>query len=261
MSASPSPARPALGAGLEGSDVIVTGAAGGIGRAVAFGLADSGARVWAVDRPGSTLDDIVAALPGEGHRAFALDLADASAIAPAVSRIAAESGALWGLVHAAAFLRRETLADVTPESWDAQHDVNLRGTFFLVRAVGDALVAAGRGGRIVTFSSIAWQTGPILGSDAYVASKAGVVALTRGFARSLGPAGVTVNCIAPGQIDTPMQRADNTAATMAATAAACPLGRMGTPEEVAAVSTFLLSSHASFVSGATLNVSGGLLMY
>lgn len=250
-----------LGAGLAGAAVIVTGAAGGIGRAVAVGLADSGARVWALDRPGAPLGDVVATLPGEGHHAVELDLADPDAIAPAVERIVHEAGGLWGLVHAAAFLRREAVADVTPQSWDAQHDVNLRGTFFLVRAVGDALVAGGRGGRIVTFSSIAWQTGPILGSDAYVASKAGVVALTRGFARSLGPAGITVNCIAPGQIDTPMQRADNTEATMSATAAACPLGRMGAPEEVAAVATFLVSSHASFVSGATLNVSGGLLMY
>jgi NAD(P)-dependent dehydrogenase (short-subunit alcohol dehydrogenase family) len=252
---------PALGQGLDGRVVLVTGAAGGIGGAVARALAASGARVWASDRPGSELTRLVDELPGEGHRALELDLADAASIGPAIEALVAEAGGLWGLVHAAAFLRREPLADVTPESWDAQHDVNLRGTFFLVRAAGDALVAAGVGGRIVTFSSIAWQTGPILGSDAYVASKAGVVALTRGFARSLGPAGITVNCIAPGQIDTVMQRADNTGSTMAATAAACPLGRMGTPEEVAAVAVFLVSDHGSFVSGATLNVSGGLLMY
>lgn len=252
---------PALGEGLDGRVVLVTGAAGGIGGAVARALAASGARVWASDRPGSALADLVDELPGEGHRAVELDLADAASIAPAIESLVADAGGLWGLVHAAAFLRREPLAEVTPESWDAQHDVNLRGTFFLVRAVGDALTAAGAGGRIVTFSSIAWQTGPILGSDAYVASKAGVVALTRGFARSLGPAGITVNCIAPGQIDTIMQRADNTDSTMTATAAACPLGRMGTPEEVAAVAVFLVSDHGSFVSGATLNVSGGLLMY
>lgn len=252
---------PALGEGLDGRAVLVTGAAGGIGGAVARALAASGARVWASDRPGSALAELVEALPGNGHRALELDLADAANIEAAVSSVVAESGGLWGLVHAAAFLRREPLADVTPKSWDAQHDVNLRGTFFLVRAVGDALTTAGAGGRIVTFSSIAWQTGPILGSDAYVASKAGVVALTRGFARSLGPAGITVNCIAPGQIDTAMQRSDNTTSTMEATAAACPLGRMGTPEEVAAMAVFLVSSHGSFVSGATLNVSGGLLMY
>ncbi len=250
---------PLLGAGLAGERVLVTGAAGGIGRAIAALLAECGARVVASDRAGSPLATTVAELPGEGHELLELDLSDPSTIGPAVA--AASGDGLWGLVHAAALLVRQPLAEVTPESWDAQHDVNLRGTFFLVREVGDALVSAGRGGRIVTFSSIAWQTGPILGSDAYVASKAGVVALTRGFARSLGPAGVTVNCIAPGQIDTAMQTRDNTAETMSATAAACPLGRMGSPEEVAAAAVFLSSAHGSFISGATLNVSGGLLMY
>lgn len=261
MTEQSSPSSPLLGAGLEGSAVVVTGAAGGIGRAVAHTVAQCGAQVWALDRPNARLSEVVDSLPGNGHHAVELDLADAATIAPTLHRIDEQTPRLWGLVHAAAALRRETIAEVTPESWDAQHDVNLRGTFFLLRSVGDALVARGAGGRIVTFSSIAWQTGPILGSDAYVASKAGVVALTRGFARSLGGANVTVNCIAPGQIDTPMQRSDNTDATMAATAAACPLGRMGTPEEVAAVAAFLLSSHAGFVSGATINVSGGLLMY
>lgn len=250
---------PALGAGLDGRSVLVTGAAGGIGRAVAVAIAASGARVVASDHPAADLAGVLAALPGDGHRALPLDLADPAAIGTAVGT-AADDGFL-GLVHAGALLRREPVAAVTPESWDAQHEVNLRGTFFLVRSVGEALEARGRGGRIVTFSSIAWQSGPILGSDAYVASKAGVVALTRGFARSLGPAGVTVNCIAPGQIDTPMQSRGNTDETMAATAAACPLGRMGSPEEVAAVAVFLVSDHASFVSGATVNVSGGLLMY
>jgi len=252
---------PSLGAGLAGEAVIVTGAAGGIGHAVARMLAACGARVWASDRPGSQLDDVVASLPGEGHRAAELDIADPAAIGRTIDGIAEEEGRLWGLVHAAAYLLREPVSDVTAESWDAQQDVNLRGTFFLVRAVGETLVARNRGGRIVTFSSVAWQTGPILGSDAYVASKAGVVALTRGFARSLGPAAVTVNCIAPGQIDTPMQSQGNSNATIDATSAACPLGRMGSPEEVAAVAVFLMSQHGSFVSGATVNVSGGLLLY
>ncbi len=127
--------------------------------------------------------------------------------------------------------------------------------------MGLLLAERGLGGRIVLFSSVAWQTGPINGSDVYVATKGAVVSMARGFARRFGPNGVTVNVIAPGQIDTPMQRRDNDDATMAATAAAGPLGRMGSPDEVAAVAVFLLSDHAGFVSGATLNVSGGLLMY
>jgi NAD(P)-dependent dehydrogenase (short-subunit alcohol dehydrogenase family) len=251
---------PSLGEGLEGRSVIVTGAAGGIGGACARAMADCGARVIAVDLPGDRLTGCVETLGGRrDHLALPLDLASPPAIEAAIGELAGASP--WALIHAAAYLRREPIEDVTEESWDAQHDVNLKGSFFLNRAVGRVLVAGGRGGRIVNFSSVAWQTGPILDSDAYVASKGGIVSLSRGFARRLGPHGITVNVIAPGQISTPMQTGGNNEATMAATSAACPLGRMGTPEEVAAVAVFLASSHASFVSGATLNVSGALLMY
>ncbi len=253
---------PALGAGLDGRSVIVTGAAGGIGGACARAMAHSGARVVAVDLPGDALDATVAALPGRrDHVALPVDLASPAEIESSLITLTDDASPLWALIHAAAHLRREPVQEVTEESWDAQHDVNLKGTFFLSRAVGDLLVSGGRGGRIVNFSSVAWQTGPLLDSDAYVASKGGVVSLSRGFARRLGPHGITVNVIAPGQIATTMQSSGNTEQTMAATSAACPLGRMGSPEEVAAVATFLVSSHASFVSGATLNVSGALLMY
>lgn len=108
---------------------------------------------------------------------------------------------------------------------------------------------------------MAWLTGPFLGSDAYVIGKAGIVAMTRGLARSFGPHGVLVNTISPGQIDTPMQHLDNPPEMSERTAAQCPLGRMGRPEGVAAVAVFLASRHASFVNGATINVSGGLIMY
>lgn len=251
-----------LGAGLEGRVVIVTGAAGGIGGRTAQAAAEFGARVWAVDLPGAALDTVVASLPGAGHRAVGMDLSDTEAIEPAVRALAAESTApIWGLVHAAAFLRRKDPAEVTVADWDVQIDVNLKATFFLNRVVGDLLVAGGIGGRIVNFSSVAWMTGPLVGSDVYVATKGAVVSLTKGFVRRLGPAGITVNVIAPGQIDTAMQRVDNTEAWMATAAEGTPLKRMGTPEEVADVAIFLLSDHASFISGATLNVSGGALLY
>lgn len=255
-------ASPPLGNGLEGETVIVTGAAGGIGGSIARMLAECGARVCAVDLPGDRLDAAVASLPGRAdHWALGLDLADTTAVEVAVRDAAEHAGGLWGVVHAAALLHRQPVDEITAETWDAQHDVNLRGTFFLSRAVGQVLTKQGRGGRIVLFSSVAWLTGPILDSDAYVASKAGVVALSRGFARRYGPYGVTVNVIAPGQINTAMQASGNTEATMARTSDACPLGRMGTPDEVASVAVFLLSRHASFVSGATINVSGALVMY
>ncbi|MCY3925909.1 MAG: SDR family oxidoreductase, partial [bacterium] len=151
--------------------------------------------------------------------------------------------------------------DVTSEDWDAQNDLNMKATFFLNRAVGNAMAAAGGGGRIINFSSGGWWGGPVFGSDAYLAGKAGVITLSRGFARRYGPHGILVNSIAPGGVDTPMQRDDLPPEIEEALTRACPLGRIGRAEELAAVVVFLASIHASFVNGATLNVSGGGLIY
>ena len=139
--------------------------------------------------------------------------------------------------------------------------MNLKASFFLNREAGNAMATAGKVGRIINFASMVWLVGPLLGSDAYVVSKAGVVSMTRGFARTFGPHGILVNTVAPGQIDTPMQHLDNTPDVMERAMAACPLGRMGKPEEVAAVVVFPASRHAGFVNGATINVRGGLIMY
>lgn len=253
---------PELGAGLAGEGVIVTGASGGIGREIAVGMAQAGARVCVIDLPGQGVDGVARALPGrDDHIAIELDLRNTGGIEPAMDDAERRLGGIWALVHAAAFLKREAPAAVTEESWDAQLDVNLKSTFWLNRVAGEKLVARGRGGRIINFTSAAWMTGPMIDSDVYSASKGGIVTMTRGFARRLGPHGITVNSISPGQIATPLQSQENTPEGMAAVAATCPLGRMGTAAEVAAVAVFLASSHASFVSGATVNVSGGLLMY
>lgn len=251
-----------LGQGLTGEGVLVTGAASGIGRQTIELLARIGAHVCAVDVDAAALEDAVACLPGEArHFAVVLDIADVDAIPLAVADAAARLPSLRALVHAAAYLKREQLDQVTAASWDRHVDVNLKGTFFLNRAVADVMLARRSGGRIVNFASVAWMTGPAFGSDAYVATKAGVVAMSRGFAKRFGPHGITVNVIAPGQIDTPMQRDDNAPAVVEAAIQACPLQRMGDPAEVAAVAVFLASDHASFISGATMNVSGGALLY
>lgn len=251
-----------LGSGLEGRGVLVTGAASGIGRATARAMASAGAQVAAVDRDEAGLADTVAGLVGStGHRAVPFDLAETAAIPDMVADIAAGFGDLWALAHVAAVLRRQPLDEVTEADWDLQIDVNLKASFFLNRAAGNAMVANGGGGRIINFTSGAWLTGPMSGSDAYVASKGGVVSMTRGFARHFGPHGVLVNTVSPGQIDTPMQHVDNPAEVVAAATAACPLRRIGQPEELAAVVVFLASQHASFVNGATINVSGGSIMY
>jgi NAD(P)-dependent dehydrogenase (short-subunit alcohol dehydrogenase family) len=251
-----------LGAGLEGRGVIVTGAASGVGRATARAFAAAGARVAAVDRDGPGVEATVTGLAEPDlHMALRFDLADVGRIPDLVSDAAQGLGDLWALAHVAAVLRRQPLHEVTEADWDLQLDVNLKATFFLDRAVGETLISAGGGGRIINFTSGSFLIGPMSGSDAYVASKGGVVSMTRGFARSYGPYGILVNAVSPGQIDTPMQHIDNPPEMVAAGIAACPLGRMGQPEEVAAVVVFLASTHASFVNGATINVSGGSIMY
>lgn len=251
-----------LGAGLDGRVVLVTGAAQGIGRATARAFAAAGSRVFAIDRNGVGLETLVASLDGPSrHISRQCDLADIAGIPRLVEEAQDRLGTPWALANVAAVLKRQAITEVTEEDWDLQLDVNLKSGFFLGRAVGEAMAAGGAGGRIINFSSAGFLRGPLQGSHTYVASKGGVIGLTRGLAREYGSHGITVNTVMPGSIDTPMQRDHNPASTVAAETAAIPLGRLGTPEEVAAAVLFLASSHASFVSGATLMVSGGAFMY
>ena len=250
-----------LGAGLRDQAVLVTGAASGIGRATAQTMAALGARVAALDRL-EAVGEVVSKLENpDRHLPVVFDLADIGSISAMVADVEARLGPLWALAHVAAYLRRKQLEDVNEEDWDAQLDVNLKASFFLNKAVGEAMIVTGRGGRIINFTSGAWLSGPVYGSHIYVASKGGVVSMTRGFARAYGPHNILVNCVSPGQIDTAMQHVDNLPEVVAAGIEACPLGRMGRPEEIAAAVAFLASEHASFVSGATINASGALFMY
>lgn len=174
----------------------------------------------------------------------------------------AATGGVRALAHLAAVLvRRASIDEVSDEDWDLQHDVNLKATFFLNRAFAQHLRAAGRGGAIVDFTSQGWWTGGYGGSVVYSASKGGVVSLVRGLARSLAPDGIRVNAVAPGGVDTPMLREGMTDEALADFQALIPLGRLADPSELAGTVVFLCSDHASFITGATVNVSGGQLMY
>jgi NAD(P)-dependent dehydrogenase (short-subunit alcohol dehydrogenase family) len=252
-----------LGAGLEAAGVLVTGAAGGIGRAVVDAFASTGSRVAAVDLDQAELDELVGRQPDpERHLALAADLRQLHAHGPMLERVVEEFGTLDVLAHVAAVIERVDDVDlITEEQWARQEEVNLRATFFLNRAVAAVMRGQGKGGRIINFASQGWWTGGFGGSVVYAATKGGVVSLTRGLARTYGPDGILVNCVAPGAVDTPMLRDGMTAEALESFRAQIPLGRFAAPEELAGAVVFLASDHASYITGATLNVSGGQLMY
>ena len=251
-----------VGAGLEGRGVILTGATGGIGAAVARGFAAAGAKVMVVDLDQGRLDELVGTLEGTGHLGVVADLRDLGTHDALVARAQAELGEVYVLANLAAVLRRRgTLNEVTEDDWDFQHDINLKSAFFLSRAVGNAMIAAGKGGRIVLFSSQGWWTGGFGGSVAYASSKGGVTTMCRGLARTFGPHQITVNCVSPGQVHTPMLLTGLAPEVYEAMKKQTPLGYVAEPEELAGPVVFLASDHAKYITGATLNVSGGFLMY
>lgn len=241
--------------GLAGARVLVTGAAGGIGAAVCSAFVQAGSEVVASDvRP---LPD--AAKP---RADIPTDLRAPHAAERLVAAAAEELGGLDVVAHMAGLLRRRAeVAAVTEDDWDAQHDVNLKASFFLLRAAAEQMVRQGTGGRLVAATSQGWWSGGYGGSAVYAASKGGLVSLCRGLARTYGPAGVTVNTVAPGAIDTAMLTTDLADDALDSIVAATPLGRLGRPDEVAGAVLFLASARASFVTAATLNVSGGWLAY
>jgi NAD(P)-dependent dehydrogenase (short-subunit alcohol dehydrogenase family) len=251
-----------LASGLEGKRVLVTGGAGGIGREVALAFGAAGARVAVVDLEEDKVKSVVADMLGGPHLPLIADLRPVAGHGKIIATVVGFLGGLDILVCAAAVLvRRPSLDDVTEADWDFQHDVNLKATFFLNQAAARVFRAQGCGGRIVNFTSQGWWSGGFGGAVAYAASKGGIVSMTRGLARSLAKDGITVNAVSPGAADTAMMRSGMTEEQLAATVAAIPLGRMASPSELAGTVLFLASDHAGYITGATINVSGGWLMY
>ncbi len=251
-----------LGAGLEGKGVIVTGAAGGIGRPVTQAFSAAGAKIMAVDVDQEAVDEVVGSLEGDGHIGVGTDLTDLDAQRELVKRARSEFGNVYVLAHLAAVLRRRSsISDVTEEDWDLQLNVNLRASFFLARRVSEVMIEARQGGRIILFTSQGWWSGGFGGAIPYCASKGGIVSIARGLARTLGPEQITVNTVSPGQVATSMLLTDYDPALMQKLVEATPLGRIAEPDEMAGTVVFLASLHAGFISGATINVSGGMLMY
>ena len=252
-----------LASGLEGQGVVVTGAAGGIGRAVARAFAAAGSSVCLVDLDEGAVEEVRSTLPEPGrHLAAGLDLNRLEEYEPLCRRVRDTCGSFHVLAHAAAVLRRRaSVDDVTEEDWDFQLDTNLKTTFFLNRAAARVMREQWRGGRIVNFASQSWWTGGFGGSVVYSASKGGIVSMTRGLARTWAADGITVNVVSPGAVDTPMMRGGMADEDLAAFVGQIPLGRMAEPEELAGIVVFLASDQARYITGATVNVSGGFLMY
>jgi 3-oxoacyl-[acyl-carrier protein] reductase len=240
---------------LGGRVALVTGAAQGLGRAIAGALRDRGALVAAVDRDEErnreAWRDVDGVLP------VTADLADLDQVTSAHERVARELGPVDILVNNAAVAPVHSLWDIGPEEWDTVFAVNLRAVFFLSREVA-ATMRERRSGRIVNIASIAGQTARPTGVH-YGASKAGLIALTRVFAAELAEFDITVNAVSPAMTRTPM--VDSVGAeALAAMTAKVPLGRIAEPEEVAALVAFLVGDTGAFITGATYDVNGGLLM-
>jgi NAD(P)-dependent dehydrogenase (short-subunit alcohol dehydrogenase family) len=250
-----------VGAGIEGRVVVLTGATGGIGRAIATAFASAGAIIIATDLDQAPLDELTSDLGSGPHQGVALNLRDADDRQALLDLATSDGKAPYALVHTAALLRRRaSLDDVTEDDWDAQMDTNLKSTFFLCRAFANEMKRAGTG-RLVLFTSQSWMTGGFGGSTVYAASKGGIVSLARGFARTYGADGITVNTIAPGQINTPMLLTGLDTAIYEKMREDTPLGYVGDPDDVAGSAVFLASTHARYITGATINISGGFLMY
>jgi 3-oxoacyl-[acyl-carrier protein] reductase len=245
---------------LAGRVAVVTGAGRGIGAATARALARSGACVALVDRDAAGVTQTAEQIGLQGGEAlpFTTDITDAFAVERTFDRVAEEWARLDILVNNAGALREAPLEDLSDEDLQEMLDVNLRGVLVCARAAVPHMVR-GRYGRIISASSVSTRLGA-QGLTAYSAAKAGIVGMTRTWARELGPLGITANCVAPGLIDSETVRTV-APAELASTLARIPAGRLGTPDEVANVYLFLASDLASFVNGAVVGVDGGLLLY
>jgi 3-oxoacyl-[acyl-carrier protein] reductase len=242
---------------------VVTGGARGIGAAIARELARHGVGVLIADIDGEAAARGAAELAADGAEAIAVacDVTDEASVAAAIERAIKHFGRLDGLVNNAGILWRagpQKVATMSREEWRAVLDVNLDGTFLCSRAALPHMASAGFG-RIVNLASLAIRTGGAGGFPHYVAAKTAIAGLTKALAREAAPHGITVNAVAPGIIDTEML-ALQPAEVRAELLRTIPLGRIGTPEDVAGVVLCLMSHRFGYVTGVVIDINGGMLM-
>ena len=241
-----------------GQVALVTGASRGIGRAIALALAAQGMKVIGTattDAGAAAIAEALAAYPGCAGRC--LNVNDGPGIDAAVDAIVKEHGGLHVLVNNAGITRDTLSMRMKDDDWDAVIDTNLKAVFRVSRAVIRPMMKQ-RFGRIINITSVVGASGNA-GQANYAAAKAGVAGMTRSLARELGSRGITVNCVAPGFIDTDMTKALTDAQT-GALMAQIPLGRLGQASDIAHAVAFLASPNAGYITGTELHVNGGMFM-
>ena len=242
---------------LNGDVALVTGASRGIGAAIAGRLSSDGARVIGTATTAEGALRITESLSASGGRGAVLDVTRQDSIDELIADIEAREGAIAILCNNAGITRDTLLLRMKPEDWDQVLETNLASVYRLSKAVLRGMMKA-RKGRIISIASVVGLTGNP-GQSNYAAAKAGMIGFTKSLAREVGSRGITVNVIAPGFIDTDMTRA-LTEAQRASLSTQVPLGRLGEPADIAAAAAFLASAEASYITGETLHVNGGMYM-
>jgi 3-oxoacyl-[acyl-carrier protein] reductase len=244
---------------LAGQVALVTGASRGIGKAIALALAARGATVVGTGTTDAGAQSISAylAAAGASGRGARLDVRDGAQIDALIADVEKSFGNIAILVNNAGITQDNLAIRMKESEWDDVIDADLKSVFLLSKAVLRGMMKA-RAGRIVNIGSVVGASGNA-GQVNYAAAKAGMTGLTRSLAREIGSRGITVNCVAPGYIDTDMTRA-LAPQQRDALLAQIPLGRLGTPEDIAAAVVFLASAEGGYITGSTLHVNGGMYM-
>lgn len=244
---------------LRGKSTLITGAAGGIGFATAQRFAADGAMVMLADRQEAALaaarEQLLATNPDAKVETFVVDVVDSAGVAALVAAVLARFGRIDCLVNNAGITRDARLVKMTDEQFDQVIDVNLKGVYRCAQAVADPMIKQGSG-VILNASSVVGLYGNF-GQTNYAATKAGVIGFTRTWARELGPKGIRVNAVCPGFVKTPILES-MPSTVIDRMLEKVPLGRLGQPEEIAAVYAFLASDDASYLNGSIIEVSGGI---